>query len=565
MAMSTEDLLRLTVTALLARTGESQADLAAGVGLSPTQISRKQRGDRSWSLDDCDRLAAHYGMPVLDLLAGPTHAAAMLPADRISSRLSGAQTMLTVASGNSTSTPPATAQTAVPAPAAVATVAPPAAVPAPAPAPAPASAPAVAEPAAPTPAAPDRDETGANLLAEPASCVLCGVLTPYRAQGRPQHLHGFCRAAELTAAPAPAAAAPAATAAAPAEPVTAVQPAPVPVAAVPSRRTRDRATDPGPGVEELVGRIRRNVVEVCEAKGGDVEAARAALIRRAIPDVMQLFDLSRVGARYEHTLFMREVEILQKVSQKGADSIWEARPKWRNDVVFTAVKSGADPLTVYNLDANAAYLAAFKAHLPIGRLEHETTGAYDPKHAGIYLITPAPWHHPELPNPMGARKEPGPVWVTSATLRLLLRLATPKYGLCDAPALHESYASGSTENLLEKLRRALADARADAIDTGDDVTGDYVKAMYSKFVSTIGQSSANRDICRPDWMHIIRSQAFANLWLKAYKAHTAGLTVVRMQGTDELHVTGGEWRNVFPEGRRLSDMKCKETYTLGGK
>jgi hypothetical protein len=66
-------------------------------------------------------------------------------------------------------------------------------------------------------------------------------------------------------------------------------------------------------------------------------------------------------------------------------------------------------------------------------------------------------------------------------------------------------------------------------------------------------------------MHLIRSQAFANLWLKAYKAHEAGLTIVRMMGTDELHVTGGDWRRVFREGRRLTEVKVKEEYTIGGE
>ncbi|MFF1420250.1 hypothetical protein [Streptomyces sp. NPDC058280] len=33
-------------------------------------------------------------------------------------------------------------------------------------------------------------------------------------------------------------------------------------------------------------------------------------------------------------------------------------------------------------------------------------------------------------------------------------------------------------------------------------------------------------------MHIIRSQAFANLWTKALKAHHEGLAVVRAMGTE---------------------------------
>lgn len=79
------------------------------------------------------------------------------------------------------------------------------------------------------------------------------------------------------------------------------------------------------------------------------------------------------------------------------------------------------------------------------------------------------------------------------------------------------------------------------------------------------EPSANRDIRRPDWMHIARSQAFANLWRKGYRAYENGLTLVRMCGTDELHATGGDWRTVFPEDRLAARTKAKEQYALPGK
>src|SRR5262245_39115773 len=58
---------------------------------------------------------------------------------------------------------------------------------------------------------------------------------------------------------------------------------------------------------------------------------------------------------------------------------------------------------------------------------------------------------------------------------------------------------------------------------------------------------------RPDWIHIIRSQAFANLWLKAHKAHGLRLAVVKMAGPDELHVAGN-WRPAYKEGRNLDQQ-----------
>ncbi|MFD7425789.1 hypothetical protein ACFV6Z_01780 [Streptomyces sp. NPDC059818] len=83
MQMSTEETLRVTVAAIAHRTGEQQSVLAGALGLTQGQVSRRQRGIASWTLTDCDRLAAHWGMSVLDLLAGPTHALTKLPADRI--------------------------------------------------------------------------------------------------------------------------------------------------------------------------------------------------------------------------------------------------------------------------------------------------------------------------------------------------------------------------------------------------------------------------------------------------------------------------------------------------
>ncbi|MET9603130.1 helix-turn-helix transcriptional regulator, partial [Streptomyces sp. NPDC006459] len=78
MVMGTEELLRLTVAALMARTGERQNVVADALGLSQAQVSRKQAGRQHWSLEDVDGLAAHYGLHVLDLLAGPTHAVGVL-------------------------------------------------------------------------------------------------------------------------------------------------------------------------------------------------------------------------------------------------------------------------------------------------------------------------------------------------------------------------------------------------------------------------------------------------------------------------------------------------------
>ncbi len=462
MAMSTEETLRATVTAIAHRTGEQQADMAAALGLTQSQISRRQRGLASWTLSDCDRLAAHWGMPVLDLLAGPTHALTRLPADRVLANAT--QTLLPL----DTSTPDPTPQAAT-------------------------------------------DTTPAPVTTTRSALARC---LP-------------------TAGPA--------TAATPAAELS---------------TPRRVAAPAGPLADHVRGRAAQELA----AHDGDRDAALAALLKAAIPDVMALFAASRVGGRYEHSEFPPTADILKKTSQKGADQIWEGRPKWRAEELHRAARSGHVRLEVTTLDMNAAYLAALKTWLPIGKLVHSEAAPHNPKRSGVHLVTPAAWEMQDLPSPLGARKEPGKLWITEPTLRLLLRCA--KLGFCEEPVIHESWTSGASEGLLEKMRRALTEVRKEAIAHSDDVANEYVKSMYSKFVSTIGESTANREIRRPDWMHIIRSQAFANLWLKAHKAHAAGLTVVEMSGTDELHVAG-DWQQVFPEGRDLTQVKAKSIYTLG--
>ena len=533
----TETVLRATVTAVRERTGEHQADLAAAIGLSTTGLSRRQSGKASWKLEDIDRLAAHWGIAVPDLLTGTAHALTCLQFEQ------------------RPAPPPEREEEETPAQApGEASVDVPVAEP---------------EPAAvvlPRILPPDPASTDDGTPVHPEPCVLCGKPTTARAGGHPQHMHGLCVGAPLPGAPAPAPA-PAPTAPSP-SPASA---APSPASAAPSsasgapssapRGTRPRP-EPAPLTDnDLALTVAGTVEAVLRRHDGDVTAAQEALSKRAVQDVMQLFRSSRVGGRYEHKDFPPTEDILKKRSQKGADAIWEGRPKWRNTALAKAVKSGEHPpADVVALDANAAYLAAWKTRLPLGRLVHSTGGTHDPKQAGVHLITPPAWEHADMPSPLGARMEPGELWVTEPTLRLLMRCA--KDDLCEAPVIHESWTSGSTEALLEKLRRTFVELRKNALAQGDTLTVEYLKAMYSKFVSTIGESSMNREIRRPEWMHIIRSQAFANLWFKADRARKAGLTVVQMSGTDELHVAG-EWREVFAEGRGMADMKVKDAYTLG--
>ncbi|MER8007807.1 helix-turn-helix transcriptional regulator [Streptomyces sp. NPDC094149] len=386
-----------------------------------------------------------------------------------------------------------------------------------------------------------------DVLAVARSCVLCGQPAHHEVAGYPQHLDPV----ECAAAP-PTPGSEQIPATSDARPHSRPRPGGRPaggVRIVPAARRVQAADTP----DLIVSAVAAALAE----HSGDVEAATAALTKRAIPDAMALLDHSRKGGRYDVIAHPWLPDILRKQTSRGADQIWEARPKWTRP----ELPPGEHEVTA--LDVNGAYLSALKTHLPIGQLEHSTGDHHDRRRAGVHLITPPVWEHDAvLPNPVGSRDEPGPLWVTEPTLRLLLRLSGPKYGLCDPPRIHESWTSGATEGLLEKFRVALKDARDAAIAEGDEVTLEYVKAMYSKFVSTLGESNYNRELYRTDWMHLIRSQAFANLWWKAHRAYDEGLMVVRAMGTDELHVIG-DWQAVFAEGRGLTEVKVKDVYVVG--
>ncbi|MDQ1022670.1 hypothetical protein QF035_000252 [Streptomyces umbrinus] len=394
------------------------------------------------------------------------------------------------------------------------------------------------------------DDADVGVLSVPQPCVLCGQPARHQVEGFTQHLDP-AECGTATPAPTP-----------PEEPAALLKEPRQPAAArksvravsgvkvVPVGRRVQAASD----TPDLIGSA---VAAALAEHAGDVEAATAVLVKRAIPDAMALLDHTRKGGRYDVVAHPWLPDILRKQTARGADQIWEARPKWTRP----ELPPGEHEITA--LDINGAYLSALKTHLPLGQLEHTTGDHHDRRRAGLHLITPPVWDHDTvLPNPVGNRDEPGPLWVTEPTLRLLLRVSGPKYGLCDPPQIHESWTSGATEGLLEKFRIALKDARDRAISEDDTVTLEYVKAMYSKFVSTLGESNYNRELYRTDWMHLIRSQAFANLWWKAHRAYDEGLLVVRAMGTDELHVAG-DWRAVFPEGRGVAEVKVKDSYTVG--
>ncbi|MYS33661.1 hypothetical protein K388_06003 [Streptomyces sp. KhCrAH-43] len=541
---STLEVLRGAVEALLTIAGQKQNELADGIGLSDYAVSRRQsrrpEARSPWSFDEADAIARHFGMPTLTLLAGAETACEAYASSR------GATVTRLLADRNEPS----------------ATVKEPDSPAAPAAAASPESQSSEPEAAA---------VEDVTQLPDPEPCVLCQLPATTALEGFPQHVSADeCAAAADAARPQEAPAEsdgdqetdrrePASTP----EPDTSQRPHPARERR-PSRPRQERSDTK----DTAVAFLRRNIHDALEQHNGDLEAAQAFLVRKAIPHAMELLDLTRRSGRYDIVAFPFLPDILRKPTKDKPDQIWEARPKWSR--AWDSLPPGTH--TVDELDINGAYLSALKTHLPLGELAH-SEGPIDTiklRRSGFHYVTPGEWKHEHLPNPLGARDEDGPLWIGEPTLRQLNRAASEKYGrLCEPPQIHESWTSGSTEHLLEYARAALAEVRAEAIADNDTVAEEYVKAMYSKLVSTMGDSNFNRDVHRPDWMHIIRSAAFSNLWEKAFKANAAGLHIVRVSGTDELHLIG-DWRSavgaqgrpLFPEGRALTEVKLKNQRTI---
>ncbi|MFB6984533.1 hypothetical protein [Streptomyces sp. NPDC056304] len=530
MSKSTLEILRESVEALLAVTGQTRSGLATRIDLTKYAVSRRQSGETPWGFDEADKIASHFGIPPLTLLAG-----AEIACEAYASSKGRTVTELVA---TPKAAPRATTAT-VPAPAAVS-----------------------AEPSA---------VDDVTELPAPAPCVLCQLPATTALEGFPQHVSvDECAAAADDARPQESATADggdqetAPRESAPArEPDASQRPRPSR-----ERRTAQPRQERSDTKDAGVAFLRRNIHDALEQHNGDLEAAQAFLVRKAIPHAMELLDLTRRGGRYDIVAFPFLPDILRKPTKDKPDQIWEARPKWSRS--WDSLPLGTH--TVDELDINGSYLSALKTHLPLGELTH-SEGPIDTiklRRSGFHYVTPGEWRHEHLPNPLGARDEDGPLWIGEPTLRQLNRAASEKYGrLCAPPQIHESWTSGSTEHLLEYARSALAEVRAEGIAKDDALAEEYVKAMYSKLVSTMGDSNYNRDLHRPDWMHIIRSAAFSNLWEKAFKANAAGLHVVRVSGTDELHLIG-DWRSaigaqgrpLFPEGRGLTEVKLKNQRTI---
>ncbi|GAB1332375.1 hypothetical protein ACE1SV_67140 [Streptomyces sennicomposti] len=140
----------------------------------------------------------------------------------------------------------------------------------------------------------------------------------------------------------------------PAQPAPGARSAPGVQAGSGARRPRTM-----PGAEASPDPIAAAVAEALTRHGGDVEAATAALLKRAIPDATALLDDCRKGGRHAVVAHPWIPDVLRRQSARGADQIWEARPR------RTRLERPGGRHEVTALDVNGAYLSALRTHVRV--------------------------------------------------------------------------------------------------------------------------------------------------------------------------------------------------------
>lgn len=199
---------------------------------------------------------------------------------------------------------------------------------------------------------------------------------------------------------------------------------------------------------------------------------------------------------------------------------------------------------VHTFDTRRARLAAAgTSMLPTGALVKQlnagtlTIEMATETHAGLWLITPPEWHHPDLPAPWPTPDaHTGRVWVPTPLVRLMRQLLTE--GVIGHPQIHEVWSAPGA-----RILRNWASAIDTAILKADYATYDrpdvfkpvvaHLKAMYREGVGLMNREGGS--LYRPDWYTTICGQEAATLLRKIYAAHKLGIKVKSVR-TDALTI-----------------------------
>ncbi|MFJ4343645.1 MULTISPECIES: DUF927 domain-containing protein [unclassified Streptomyces] len=179
---------------------------------------------------------------------------------------------------------------------------------------------------------------------------------------------------------------------------------------------------------------------------------------------------------------------------------------------------------MHGYDGNKNYLPAYSdALVAVNDLERVMyPKEFNPKWAGMWLITVPTWPHPLLPAPVLHAAPGEKTWVTTAIVKLYLEAGIE-------PEIHEAWVSEGTQykafrDFKETVQRAFRELEAGALDENRRPVDPEERAVYSALKGTFRtlhgkfQDGTQRTIARPDWGYAIRDAAWTGILRKAYKA-----------------------------------------------
>lgn len=77
--MNTEELVTISIRAVMSVTRETQKQVAVAAGIGMTAVNAKMNQRTRWTLTELDAIAEHWMMRTIDLMQGPAHAVNSLP------------------------------------------------------------------------------------------------------------------------------------------------------------------------------------------------------------------------------------------------------------------------------------------------------------------------------------------------------------------------------------------------------------------------------------------------------------------------------------------------------
>ncbi|MGP3636748.1 DUF927 domain-containing protein [Streptomyces sp. 24-1644] len=178
---------------------------------------------------------------------------------------------------------------------------------------------------------------------------------------------------------------------------------------------------------------------------------------------------------------------------------------------------------VHGYDGNKNYLPAYsEALVAVNELERVMYPEFDPKMAGLWLITVPTWPHKLLPAPVVHAAPGSKTWVTTAIIRLYAEAGIEV-------EIQEAWISPGTQykafrDFKEVVQKAFKELEAGALDESRKPVDPEERAVYNALKGTFRtlhgklQDGTQKTIARPDWGYAIRDAAWTGILRKAYKA-----------------------------------------------